>query len=112
MHRDLNPDNIFLVAGGAVGSIVKIIDFGIAKNISSDDKNNTQLTQVGSLIGTYRYASPEKCRGLPNIDQKSYIYSLGVILYEAICGHNPYILDDDCSPSQADWIACHIRVHS
>ena len=48
--------------------------------------------------------------GLPNIDQRSDIYSLGVILYEAICGHNPYGLDDDLSPSQADWIACHIRV--
>ena len=110
VHRDLKPDNIFLVAGGAFGEIVKIIDFGIAKNLSSDDQNHTKLTQAGSFIGTYHYASPEQCRGLPNIDQRSDIYSLGVILYEAICGHNPYGLDDDLSPSQADWIACHIRV--
>ncbi len=110
VHQDLKPDNIFLVAGGAVGEIVKIIDFGIAKNLTFDDKNYTQLTQVKSFIGTYRYASPEQCQGLPNIDQRSYIYSLGVILYEAICGHNPYGLDDDLSPSQTDWIACHFRV--
>ena len=110
LHGDLKPDTIFLAAGGAVGEIVKIIDFGIAKNINYNDKNNTQLTQEGSLSGTYRYASPEQCRGLPNIDQKSDIYSLGVILYEAICGHNPYILDDNFSPSQADWIAYHISV--
>ncbi len=110
VHRDLKPDNIFLVAGGAFGEIVKIIDFGIAKNISADDQKSTQLTREGSFIGTYRYASPEQCRGLLNIDQRTDIYSLGVILYEAICGQNPYNLDNDVSSSQADWIACHLRV--
>ena len=110
VHRDLKPENIFLVAGGAVGDIVKIIDFGIAKNISSDSKNQTNLTQEGSFIGTYRYASPEQCRGLPNIDQRTDIYSLGVILYEAISGENPYNLEHNFSTSQADWVACHIRV--
>ena len=112
VHRDLKPDNIFLIDAGALGEIVKIIDFGIAKNISCDDndQNHTKLTQEGSFIGTYRYASPEQCRGLPNIDQKTDIYSLGVILYEAICGKNPYGLDEDFTPSQADWIASHIRV--
>ena len=110
VHRDLKPENIFLVAGGAFGEIVKILDFGIAKNISADAQKYTQLTQEGSFIGTYRYASPEQCRGLPNIDQRTDIYSLGVILYEAICGQNPYNLDDDFNTSHADWIACHIRV--
>ena len=110
VHRDLNPDTIFLVAGDAFGEIIKIIDFGIVKNLSSDDKNHTQSTQVGSLSGTYRYASPEQCRGLPDIDQRSYVYSLGVILYEAICGHNPYILGDDFRPSPSDWIASHLKV--
>ncbi len=110
VHRDLKPDNIFLVPGGAFGEIVKIIDFGIAKNISSQQKNLTQLTQAGSFIGTYRYASPEQCRGLTDIDHRSDIYSLGVIFYEAICGNNPYNLDDDFSTTQGDWIACHIKV--
>ena len=110
VHRDLKPDNIFLVAGGAFGEIIKILDFGIAKNISPDAHNQTQLTQEGTFIGTYRYASPEQCRGLANMDRRSDIYSLGIILYEAICGNNPYNLDDDSITSQADWIACHIRV--
>ena len=110
IHRDLKPQNIFLVAGGILGKIVKIIDFGIAKNISSDQEDQTKLTQDGAFIGTYRYASPEQCRGLPNIDQRTDIYSLGVILYEAISGKNPYNLDGKFSTSQADWIACHIKV--
>ncbi len=110
VHRDLKPENIFLVAGGVLGEIVKIIDFGIAKNIGSDQEDQTKLTQDGAFIGTYRYASPEQCRGLPNIDQRTDIYSLGVILYEAISGKNPYNLDEKFSTSQADWIACHIRV--
>ena len=110
IHRDLKPENIFLIAGGAVGDIVKIIDFGIAKNINSDRKKHTQLTREGSFIGTYRYASPEQCRGLPNIDRRTDIYSLGVILYEAIAGENPYNLDNSSNTSQADWVACHIRV--
>ena len=110
VHRDLKPENIFLVAGGVLGEIVKIIDFGIAKNISSDREDQTKLTQDGAFIGTYRYASPEQCRGLPNIDQRTDIYSLGVILYEAISGKNPYNLDEKFSTSQADWIACHIKV--
>ena len=110
VHRDLKPDNIFLVHGGALGAIIKILDFGIAKNISSDHITQTQLTQEGSFVGTYRYASPEQCRGLPNIDQRTDIYSLGVILYEAISGKNLYDLDDNCSNSEADWMACHIQV--
>lgn len=110
IHRDLKPDNIFLIEGGTFGPIVKIIDFGIAKKISAEAENETQLTKVGSFIGTYRYASPEQCRGMPNIDRRSDIYSLGIILYEAICGKNPYSLQVDCNISQADWIACHLKV--
>ncbi len=110
VHRDLKPDNIFLVAGGGLREIVKILDFGIAKNISAEADNQTQLTQQGSFIGTYRYASPEQCRGLVSIDQRTDIYSLGIILYETISGHNPYNLSGDFITSQADWIASHIRV--
>ena len=111
IHRDLKPDNIFLVEGGAFGAMVKIIDFGIAKNINAEAQNNTQLTQEGSFVGTYRYASPEQCRGVSNIDCRTDIYSLGIILYEAICGKNPYGLNDNLmNISQADWIACHLHV--
>ena len=110
IHRDLKPDNIFLVSDGAFGAVVKILDFGIAKNISIDSHNHTKLTQEGCFIGTYRYASPEQCRGLAEIDQRTDIYSLGIILYEAICGKNPYSSNNNSDTSQADWIAYHIRV--
>ena len=108
VHRDLKPDNIFLVTGGAFGEFVKIIDFGIAKNIASNSQTQTQLTKEGSFIGTYRYASPEQCRGLVDIDQRTDIYSLGIILYEAISGRNPYNQDNSFD-TQADWIAYHIK---
>ena len=110
VHRDIKPDNIFLVASSGLEETVKILDFGIAKNISPDAHNHTQLTQQGFFIGTYRYASPEQCRGLLDIDQRTDIYSLGIILYEAICGYDPYDLDNSYIVSQADWIACHIQV--
>ena len=109
IHRDLKPDNIFLVEGSGFGKLVKIIDFGIAKNINPDAENSTQLTVEGSFIGTYRYASPEQCRGEIGIDRRSDIYSLGIILYEAICGQNPYGMNDDLIISQADWIASHLK---
>ena len=104
IHRDLKPDNIFVVSGGAYGAIVKILDFGIAKSISANSSNHTKLTKHGSFIGTYRYASPEQCRGLADVDQRADIYSLGMILYEAICGSNPYNLDDKSNTSLVDWI--------
>ena len=110
VHRDLKPDNIFLVPSDTFGPIVKILDFGIAKNISINSHDRTKLTREGSFIGTYRYASPEQCRGLVDIDQRADIYSLGIILYEAICGNNPYGLDNNSHTSQIDWIAYHIVV--
>ena len=111
IHRDLKPDNIFLVSGGAFGEEAKILDFGIAKIVNTDDENSQQTlaTQAGSFIGTYRYASPEQCRGLPDIDLRTDIYSLGVILYEILSGHSPYNLDVK-QTTHADWLVSHIRV--
>ncbi|GAB4530561.1 MAG: hypothetical protein Tsb0014_13300 [Pleurocapsa sp.] len=112
IHRDLKPDNIFLVSGGAFGEEAKILDFGIAKIVANDDDDPNQqtvATQAGSFIGTYRYASPEQCRGLPDIDLRTDIYSLGVILYEILSGHSPYDLDDQ-QTTHADWLVSHIRV--
>ena len=92
IHRDIKPGNIFLSAGDSLGEVVKIIDFGIAKKINEEAKQNTQST-IG-FIGTYRYASPEQCLGI-SIDSRTDIYSLGVVFYETLTSNHPYNLKNN-----------------
>jgi serine/threonine protein kinase len=84
VHRDLKSENLFLVKEPE-GFQLKLLDFGIAK---LSDTENAQLTQAGDIFGTPAYMSPEHCRG--QVDQRSDIYSLGVILYETITGRTPF----------------------
>lgn len=87
IHRDLKPDNIWLVRTDDGSDIVKVLDFGIAKIKSSADM--ATLTQEGMVIGTPFYMSPEQCKG-EELDPRSDIYSLGVILYEMLTGQLPF----------------------
>ncbi len=92
VHRDLKPANIFLSTRDDGTSLVKLVDFGIAKLVR--DANRAQeapgLTRVGMVIGTPQYMSPEQAQGLPTVDHKTDIYSLGAVLFEAIVGTSPY----------------------
>ena len=108
VHQNLTSNNIFLVDNDAGDEVVKIIDFGIAKNVSYDEQKYGTKPQAGYFCKTYRYASPEQCLGLPNIDQRTDIYSLGLILYEAICGTNPY--DVNFNSTEIDWSNYHIKI--
>jgi serine/threonine-protein kinase len=92
IHRDIKPDNIILLDSHDGVPHVKILDFGIAKLL--DRTNDTggidpTLTQVGTVIGTPNYMSPEQCQGEP-LDARSDVYSLGIVLYEMLTGVQPF----------------------
>lgn len=88
IHRDLKPSNIMLVNNGEDGESVKIVDFGIAKLLLDDDDQVQHLTQTGEVFGSPLYMSPEQCRG-EKLDNRSDIYSMGVLMYEALTGRSP-----------------------
>ena len=89
IHRDLKPSNILVtVADGA--AIPKVIDFGIAKATQGRLTEQSFTTDQQHWLGTPQYMSPEQADGSPDIDTRTDIYSLGVILYELLCGCAPF----------------------
>jgi len=85
LHRDLKPSNILVGFDGAP----KLIDFGIARSFDEYGRDTTHLTEAGQLLGTLQYMSPEQILGKP-LDERSDVYSLGVILYELLTRQAPY----------------------
>jgi len=86
IHRDLKPHNLFLCQDGAE-RIVKVLDFGISKSTGDAAKN---ITQTASALGTPLYMSPEQIRSAKHVDERTDIWSLGVILYELLTGAPPF----------------------
>jgi hypothetical protein len=91
IHRDLKPDNLFLVPDfRRPGSKqVKVLDFGIAK-LERRTLEQVHRTRTGTLLGTPLYMSPEQCLCVKDVDARSDIYALGVILYEMATGQRPF----------------------
>ncbi len=85
IHRDLKPENIMLCTVGDDPDFVKILDFGVAKRITTQ----TFATRDGLIFGSPRYISPEAAQG-DKVDQRSDLYSLGVMLYQMLCGEPPF----------------------
>ncbi len=88
IHRDLKPDNLFLQERERDHEYVKVLDFGIAKLMHPEEV--THRTSTGQTLGTPYYMSPEQCEGARALDQRSDIYSFGIILYEILTGVRPF----------------------
>src|SRR6266702_4182493 len=82
-HRDIKPDNVVCAPSGAM-----LVDFGIARAIATSGED--RVTRSGFVVGTEEYMSPEQAGGSPDIDGRTDLYSLGVVLFEALVGRPPF----------------------
>src|SRR5437868_1219198 len=87
VHRDLKPDNVFIVPATG-GPLLKLIDFGIAK-LRAATEYQKGLTKAGVVMGTPEYMAPEQLFAAENVDHRADLYSLGVILFEMLSGRRP-----------------------
>ena len=95
IHRDIKPANIFLAKGEGEVRTVKVLDFGVAKarrdpGDLGQSSTDGGLTRTGAILGSPLYMSPEQARSVKSIDHRADLWSLGVVLYQALAGRTPY----------------------
>jgi serine/threonine protein kinase len=88
VHRDLKPDNIFITKVGDRENFIKLLDFGISKIMDQDSVSN--MTKTGTILGTPFYMAPEQAKGKKDIDSRTDIWAIGVIMYQALTGQKPF----------------------
>jgi len=99
IHRDIKPSNAFVISDPSLGTLAKVLDFGIAQFLS----DTTESNQTGSFMGTLAYCSPEQIAG-KDLDHRSDIYSLGVTMFEVLTGHIPIQAETN---SIGSWYHAH-----
>lgn len=104
IHRDLKPDNIFLVPTFNNKNIVKILDFGIARNLNT--MSMVRLTNIADYFGSPYYISPEHIKGVFELDTRTDIYTLGLIFYEMLSGEKPFENYEDMLLTKG-WLGIH-----
>ena len=105
VHRDIKPANIFLTRRGGVYDFVKVLDFGLAKQIRSDEAPDAaEITKQGALFGTPRYLAPETVYGKEKVDGRADIYSLGGVAYWMLAGRPPFT-----GESSVEVIVDHVK---
>jgi serine/threonine protein kinase len=100
IHRDLKPANVYLVQHGDENDFVKVLDFGLVKNL---DEKGEELTQTGLFMGSPKYMSPEQIRG-ERVDSRVDVYALGVMMYEMLTGKVPFD-----RPNSVNILMAHIQ---
>ena len=94
VHRDVKPDNVFLVPRSGCGPLVKLLDFGMCRRaappMEQQLKDDMTLTRAGQVVGTPEYMSPEQVSGKRDFDGRIDLYAVGVMLYEALSGQRAF----------------------
>lgn len=90
VHRDMKPENVYLIKRGSDSDFVKVLDFGISKMAESAEGLSNGLTKTGMALGTPYYMPPEQAQGVRDIDHRADVYATGVIMFQALAGKLPF----------------------